>query len=271
MNTLKLMNLSVDIDNKQILKNINLEINRGDVVAILGPNGHGKSTLLKSIMKHFDTNITSGKIMIDDNDVTNFSTDQIARNGIYFASQHPVEIPGLKMIELLRNELEQKDEKVSIISLYKKIHKNMESLNLKPDLLDRSINDNFSGGERKKSEILQLQLINPDFIFLDEIDSGLDIDAVNTISDVLVNEKNFNKAIVFITHNEHLLYKLNPNKVILIMNGTIVQNGDLSLAKDINTFGYDKIAQKLNIEILNIENNNDFLKETVKKYKCHGK
>ena len=263
MNTLKLENFNVEIGSKKILNNINLEIKKGDVVAILGPNGHGKSTLLKSILKHYDTTISSGKIFIDNLDVTNSTTDEIAKNGIYYACQHPIEIPGLKTIELLRNELEIKNKKISIIDLYKNVNKNMENLSLKPEILERSINENFSGGERKKTEILQMQVINPDFIFLDEIDSGLDIDAVNSISNVLIEQKNNNKTIVFITHNEQLLNNLKPNKVILIMNGEIVKISDISLAHEINNYGYEKIAKKLDISISK-ENDDEFLKKTLK-------
>ncbi|MBU3830881.1 MAG: Fe-S cluster assembly ATPase SufC [Candidatus Ureaplasma intestinipullorum] len=270
MNTLKLENFNVEIGSKKILNNINLEIKKGDVVAILGPNGHGKSTLLKSILKHYDTTISSGKIFIDNLDVTNSTTDEIAKNGIYYACQHPIEIPGLKTIELLRNELEIKNKKISIIDLYKNVNKNMENLSLKPEILERSINENFSGGERKKTEILQMQVINPDFIFLDEIDSGLDIDAVNSISNVLIEQKNNNKTIVFITHNEQLLNNLKPNKVILIMNGEIVKISDISLAHEINNYGYEEIAKKLDISIFK-ENDDEFLKNTLKEYKCHGK
>lgn len=268
MNILKLDNLTVEIENKKILKNINLTIEKGDVVAILGPNGHGKSTLLKTIMKHFDINIKNGNIFIDNENINDYTTDKIANKGIYFASQHPIEIPGLKTIELLRNELENKNEKVSIIDLYKNVHKNMENLNLKPELLERSINENFSGGERKKTEILQLQIIDPDFILLDEIDSGLDIDAVNSISNVLLEQKNKKKAIIFITHNEHLLEKLNPNKVILIIDGTIVKMGDKNLANEINKNGYDEILKELKIDVRTDDN---FLKNTIKEHKCYGK
>ncbi len=270
MNNLKLENLTVEINGNTILKNINLTIKKGDVLAILGPNGHGKSTLLKSVLKHFDTKISAGNIFIDNTNVTSYSTDQIANCGIYFASQHPVEIPGLKTIELFRNELELKNQKVSIIDLYKSIYKKMQNLNLRQELLERSINENFSGGERKKSEILQLQIINPDFIFLDEIDSGLDIDAINTISNVLLTEKQENKAIVFVTHNEVLLNNLKPNKVILIMNGEIAKIGDFSLATEIFELGYEKISKKYNIKYE--EKTNDlFLKNSIKNYSCNGK
>ena len=270
MNIMKLENLSVEIAGNLILKNIDFTINKGDVIAILGPNGHGKSTLLKTILKHFDTNIISGSIYIDDIDVTDATTDVIANYGVYFASQHPIEIPGLKTIELLRNELEIKSKKISIIDLYKSVNKKMDNLNLKQELLERSINENFSGGERKKTEILQLQIIDPDFIFLDEIDSGLDIDAINNISKVLLSEKEQNKAIIFITHNETLLNCLKPNKVVVIMDGKIIKTGDINLANEIFKFGYEQIAKEYDIDLSKNEDIK-FLKNTIKEHKCNGK
>ena len=167
----------------------------------MGPNGHGKSTLLKSIMKHYDTTISQGEIKLDGEIINDLTTDEIARKGIYFAMQYPVEIPGLGMLELLRNEASKDENKVSVIELYKIVSKKLKDLNMNPDLLNRNINENFSGGERKKNEILQMQVINPKYIMLDEIDSGLDIDAIDTINQVLSQEKANNKTIIYISHN----------------------------------------------------------------------
>ncbi len=268
MNNIKIKDLNIKIDKKLILKNINLEINKNDIVAILGPNGHGKSTLLKSIMMHYSTEIASGQILIDDLCINNLSTDQITNKGICYISQHPVEIPGLKTIELLRNivQIQNQDKKISMIDLYKNINDKMTKLNLKSDLLNRYINENFSGGERKKSEILQMELMDSDFIMLDEIDSGLDVDAINTISKVLVDMKNKNKSIIFISHNKELIEALKPNKVILILNGSIHKIGDYNLAVEINNNGY----KNLNIN-LNNDTDDEFLKSKTKQYYCNGK
>lgn len=272
--SLKLINLGVEINQKQILKHINLVINDGDVVAIMGPNGHGKSTLLKSIMKHYDTIINNGQIELDGIIINDLTTDEIARKGVYFAMQYPVEIPGLGMLELLRNEASKNENKISIIELYKILNKKLKDLNMNPDLLNRNINENFSGGERKKNEILQMQVINPKYILLDEIDSGLDIDAINTINNVLYKEKSNNKTIIYISHDDKLHNILKPNKVALIINGEIVEIGDYKLAQEINKIGYYSYAQKKGYKIndeQNKENNNNDLKSTNKGFSCNGK
>lgn len=272
--SLKLINLGVEINHKPILKNINLEINDGDVVAIMGPNGHGKSTLLKSIMKHYDTTISQGEIKLDEEIINDLTTDEIARKGIYFAMQYPVEIPGLGMLELLRNEASKGENKVSVIELYKIVSKKLKDLNMNPDLLNRNINENFSGGERKKNEILQMQVINPKYIMLDEIDSGLDIDAIDTINQVLSQEKADNKTIIYISHDNKLHSILKPNKVVLIINGEIVEIGDYTLAQEINKIGYQNYAKSKGYKINEdqIENDDNFdLKATNKGFSCNGK
>lgn len=274
MNQLKLEDLSVKIEEETILSNINLEINKGDTVLIVGPNGHGKSTLLKSVLKHYDTEISGGKIIIDNEVVNELSTDEIAQKGIYLASQYPVEIPGLNMLDLIRTEINQ-DQRVSMTSLYQILNKKMKSLKMNNDLLKRSINENFSGGERKKNEILQMEIINPDFIFLDEIDSGLDVDAIHSISESLINQQKQNKAIVYISHNDKLLLNLIPNKVVVMMNGTIVKTGNFELAKQINQNGYEWLAKELGIELkINNEESFDFddtLSQTLKGFSCGTK
>lgn len=273
MQKLKLDNLSVTINNETILEDINLEINAGETVLIVGPNGHGKSTLLKAILKHYDTTISNGKIYIDNEDVTDLETDQIAQKGIYLASQHPVEIPGLNMLDLIRTEADQ-ENKISVMKLYQILNQKMKDLKMNNELLKRSINENFSGGERKKNEILQMEIINPDFIFLDEIDSGLDVDALQVISQALLKQKEQKKAIVYISHNNKLLETLIPDKVVLLINGKIAKIGDKSLADQINAEGYEKIAKALNIKLKNTENKDlmfskeDDLAATLKGFTC---
>ncbi len=267
---IKLKNLEISIENNLILDDINLEINKGDVVLILGPNGHGKSTILKSIMRHYDTKISAGEIIIDDEIINDFTPDMIANKfHVYFAVQNPVEIPGLSMIELLRNETSKSGEKISTIELFKIVNNKMQNLQLSSELLSRSINSNFSGGEKKKSEIIQMEIINPDIILLDEIDSGLDVDAIDIIGESLKKQKELGKTIVFISHNERLLNKINPNKVVIIFNGKVIEIGDIELAKHINKIGYKNYAKEKNID-LEISSD-DFLKDTNKGYSCNGK
>lgn len=277
MQKITLKNLQVEVAGHLILENINLEMHRGDVVLILGPNGHGKSTLLKTLMHHYDTKIVGGDIFIDEDNATNWETDEVARAGMYLASQYPVEIPGVSLLELIRTELQHNDQKVSVLKLYQMLNQKMKDLNMSQDLLNRSVNENFSGGERKKNEILQMQVLNPDFILLDEIDSGLDVDAVTLISNALQKERELNKAIIYVSHNDKLLANLVPNKVVLIMNGKIVQIGDYSLAQEVNSLGYDGYAKKHGL-VLKTEDsadalleNADMLKDTLKGYSCGGK
>lgn len=268
---IQIKNLSVKIDNKTILHDLNLEINDQDVVLLIGPNGHGKSTLLKTIMRHYSTNIVTGSILINNHKINDIDTDKIAKMGVYLVPQYPIEIPGLQLMELLRNEASNtKDKHISVIELYKEVDNKIKSLNLQQDLLKRSVNENFSGGERKKTEILQMQIINPKYIMLDEIDSGLDIDAINTINEILISEKNKGKTIIFISHDEKMLDALKPNKVVLIINGKIIEIGGLELAKKINEIGYKEYALSKGIDI-DLNNSDDFLKSTNKGFNCGSK
>lgn len=276
MNSLSLKNLKISIENQEILKNINLTINKGETVLIVGPNGHGKSTLLKAIMNHYDTQITNGEILIDNVNVNDLDTSERAKMGLYLASQYPIEIPGVNMLEFLRAMLSSynNDQKVEILDLYTKINKNIKKLKMNPDLLSRNLNENFSGGERKKNEILQCLILNPDFILLDEIDSGLDIDSLNIISENL-KEMQHDKTIVYISHNNKLFNDIVPDKVVLIVNGQIVTIGDKELAYRIDREGYGWIEKEYNISIIkdnktkDVFDNDDFLNE-MKGFSCNG-
>lgn len=259
MHNLKIQNLNVSINNNKILKNINLSINKGESMVLLGPNGHGKSTLFKTLLKHYSINIDSGDILIDNESIINLTTDEIVNKGIYLSSQNPVEIPGLKTFDLLRTIL-SKNGQISVLKIYQLINKNLAKLALDQSILDRNINENFSGGERKKIEILILMLMDSDFIFLDEIDSGLDADAINVIGNILLELQNQGKSIIFISHNEKLIDILNPTKAILLYNGEIIKSDNIELAHYINKHGYKKILNELNIDSETL--NNDELKNT---------
>ncbi|GAA5414680.1 Fe-S cluster assembly ATPase SufC [Ureaplasma ceti] len=271
MKKLEIKQLNVEIENRLILHDLNLTINKGETVLILGPNGHGKSTLLKTIMHHYSTKITGGHIYFDEHNTNEWTTDKIANYGVYLSNQYPIDIPGVNMLELIRTEIQKNDEKVSVLKLYKELNKRMNKLNMSEELLKRSINENFSGGERKKSEILQMQVLNPDFILLDEIDSGLDVDAVNVIADALIEEKKNGKAILYISHNDKLLSELVPDKVIVLINGTIKEVGGAELADEINSIGYLEYAKKKGWDIAKDKSDDDFLKGTLSGYACSGK
>ncbi len=276
MNSLSLKNLSVFIANKPILKDINLTINKGETVLIVGPNGHGKSTLLKAIMNHYDIEIKEGEILIDEQNVNNLDTSQRAKHGLYLASQFPVEIPGVNMLEFLRAMLASHyDTKIDVVQLYGMVHKHLKELQMSPDLLKRNLNENFSGGERKKNEILQCLILNPDFVLLDEIDSNLDVDSLNVIAKSL-KQMQHDKAIVYISHNNKLFNEIVPDKVVLMVNGQIVTVGDKDLAIRIDKEGYGWIEQEYGIQIMdNLDqddpfDNSDILSE-LKGFSCNGK
>ncbi|AJQ45432.1 hypothetical protein JM47_02500 [Ureaplasma diversum] len=251
MEKLTIKNLDVQIEGKLILKNFNLEINTNEVVAIMGPNGHGKSTLFKVIMNHYLTEVINGDILVDDQSILGLETNEIANKGIYLANQHPIEIHGLGMLDFLRTIVATKREQktVNVFDLYQELSEHMKSLALDPALLKRSLNDGFSGGERKKNEILQMLALDPDFILLDEIDSGLDIDALNAIANVLLKIKD-KKAIVYVSHNNRLFKILKPTKVVMIINGQIAQVGGYELAEKIQNQGYKWVEQELGIKVI---------------------
>lgn len=237
---LKIKDLSVSINTREILKNINLDINDDEIVAIVGPNGHGKSTILKTIFNHHLTKKTNGTILYKDIDITNLSPDIISKLGIFFAQQMSEEIDGVKMLDFLKAIANSHREKpIPINELFKTNEINLKALNLNRDILNRSVNQGFSGGEKKKSEILQMLLINPDLLILDEIDSGLDVDSLNLIIDSINNWfSQGSKSIILVSHNEKIFNKIKPNKVVVILNGEIKLVGDSSIIDRINSEGY---------------------------------
>lgn len=250
---LKLEKLFININNTDILFDINISINNGDIVAILGPNGHGKSTLLKSIMGHYTTQIKSGKILFNNLLLNEMLVNERADNGIFLANQNPIEIPGISNLDFYKSIINTRNKKINIGELFKLINKNLERVGLKEEVLKRSINDGFSGGEKKKNEIMQMLLLEPKLIMLDEIDSGLDIDSINNITKIIKEEFNEEKILMYITHNDNFILNLKPNKVILIANGKIIKIGDYELAKEIYKVGYDKYLKNNNIIISNKE------------------
>lgn len=239
MTKLTIKDLHVSIHGKKILKGINLEISQNEVVGFLGPNGHGKSTLLKAIMHHYTTKITKGSILIDDTDTKDLTTDEIARLGIMFAPQHSEEIYGVSMIDFLKSVLNAKyQRKLKLNEYFPVFEKNLKDMQLDRSYLTRYVNFGFSGGEKKKCEILQMKIIDPDFVLLDEIDSGLDIDSLKTVVNQINMWKNAQKALLVVSHHENLFREIIPDKIYVILDGKIVKAGGVELYEKIIKEGY---------------------------------
>lgn len=252
MSTLEIIDLHVSIEDKQILKGVNLVMNTGEIHAIMGPNGTGKSTLSQAIMGHPSYTITQGQILLDGEDVTEMEVDERARAGLFLAMQYPSEITGITNAEFMRaaiNARRPEDDKISVMNFIKKLDEKMEILNMPEEMAERYLNEGFSGGEKKRNEILQLMMIEPKFAILDEIDSGLDIDALKVVSKGVNLMSGPDFGVLIITHYQRLLNYVQPTFVHVMMDGRIVKSGDASLAKRLEAEGYRGIRDELGLDI----------------------
>jgi len=223
---LSIKNLKVNVEGTLLLKDINLEATKGDVVAIIGPNGAGKSSFLKTIMHHYAFEVKEGNIKFDDKELTKLSTDEIAKLGFFYLAQSPQELEGVKLIDLYKIIANTySDKKVDPFSLHMLVTPKFKELNLDLDLLKRSNNVNFSGGQKKKNELVQMFLTKNNVLLLDEVDSGCDIDSLKIIARE-INKIKKDKIVILITHQEQLLEQIQPTKFITIANHTIVDSGD---------------------------------------------
>ena len=240
MHTLKIENLTVSVENKTILKDFNIEIKSGEIHAIMGPNGTGKSTLSKVIMGDTNYKIEKGNIYFDEKKINNLPTNERANLGIFLGYQMPPEVEGVSNSDFLRTALHNKQENFKLYDFIKKINQTVETLKMDKKMIHRGINEGFSGGERKKNEILQMYMLEPNTIILDEIDSGLDVDSLKIVGEnIMKYYEEKQPSILVITHYQRLLDYIKPNYVHIMKNGKIVKNGDESLVKIIEENGYD--------------------------------
>ena len=240
---IKIKKLKVSVEEKDILKGINLEIPKGEVHAIMGRNGSGKSTLANALAGNEKFEVKSGSIYMNDVDITEMSAENRALSGIFVCFQYPVAIPGVSMAYFLRAAINahfehQGKEEMDAVEFLNQSKKILNELNLDDSFLKRSINDGFSGGEKKKSEILQLLSLNPKFAILDETDSGLDIDALKTVADGVNKFNSKDNSTLIITHYERLLEYIKPDVVHVMIDGKIKKSGDMSLAQEVEKKGY---------------------------------
>lgn len=246
MKVLEIKNIHVNVEGKEILKGINLDIFQGKVHVIMGPNGAGKSTLTNTIMGHPKYQITNGTISFKGKVINDLKADERARCGIFMSFQNPEEVPGVTVSNFIRAaRMAITGEKEGIIDFQEKLKEKMAGLRMSDIYADRYLNVGFSGGEKKKTEILQMAMLNPSLVMLDETDSGLDIDAVRIVSENIEKFRNENKSIIIITHHREILSRINPDFVHVLIDGNIVKTADASLIKKIQQEGYSWIKQEV--------------------------
>ena len=250
METLRIENLHVSVEGKDILKGVNLIVNEGETIALLGPNGHGKSTLFNAIMGHPRYQVTEGSIFFNEKDILKMTTDERSREGLFLALQNPSEVPGVMNSDFLRAAVNSHREKpISTYNFYKELDSATKEVKIPFDLATRSLNEGFSGGEKKRNEILQMILLNPKICMLDEIDSGLDVDAMQIVADVINKEQAKGRGFLVISHYARLFDLIQPTKAVVVINGKIVLVGGPELIKRIDQHGYEFIKTELGIEI----------------------
>ncbi|CEI81431.1 ABC transporter ATP-binding protein [Oceanobacillus oncorhynchi subsp. incaldanensis] len=248
---LEVKNLHVSIEDKEILKGVDLTIKGGEFHAVMGPNGTGKSTLASAIMGHPKYEITEGSITLDGEDVLEMEVDERARAGLFLAMQYPSEISGVTTSDFLRSAINAKREEgdeIPLMKFIKKLDKDLDYLDIDQNMATRYLNEGFSGGEKKRNEILQLMQLEPNIAILDEIDSGLDIDALKVVSKGINQMRSDNFGCLIITHYQRLLNYITPDFVHVMMQGRVVKSGGPELAKRLEAEGYEWIKEELGIE-----------------------
>ena len=245
--TLEIKDLHVSIEDKEILKGVNLTVNTGEVHAIMGPNGTGKSTLSSAIMGHPSYEVTQGEVLLDGVNILELDVDERAKAGLFLAMQYPSEITGVTNADFMRSAINAKREEgqeINLMQFIKKLDKQMDFLDIDKDMAQRYLNEGFSGGEKKRNEILQLMMLEPKFAILDEIDSGLDIDALKVVSKGINEMRGEDFGALMITHYQRLLNYITPDKVHVMYGGKVVKSGGPELAKRLEEEGYEWVKEE---------------------------
>ncbi|SRC59582.1 Fe-S cluster assembly ATPase SufC [Staphylococcus aureus] len=245
--TLEIKDLHVSIEDKEILKGVNLTINTDEIHAIMGPNGTGKSTLSSAIMGHPSYEVTKGEVLLDGVNILELEVGERAKAGLFLAMQYPSEITGVTNADFMRSAINAKREEgqeINLMQFIKKLDKNMDFLDIDKDMAQRYLNEGFSGGEKKRNEILQLMMLEPKFAILDEIDSGLDIDALKVVSKGINQMRGENFGALMITHYQRLLNYITPDKVHVMYAGKVVKSGGPELAKHLEEEGYEWVKEE---------------------------
>jgi Fe-S cluster assembly ATP-binding protein len=257
MSELVIKNLKVSIENKEILKGVNLTVKQGEVHAIMGPNGTGKSTLAYTLMGHPAYHVTDGKVTFKDRDLLEMPTDERSRAGLFLAFQYPVSIPGVTMANFLRTALNARrksenpeDKGISIPEFRKLLLEKMKLFKVDPAFAGRYLNEGFSGGEKKRAEVLQMAVLQPEIAILDETDSGLDIDALKIVSEGVNILKEQNVGVLLITHYQRMLNYIKPDYVHIMLGGAIVESGGAELAMHLEEHGYDWVREKYETSVI---------------------
>lgn len=248
MSQLEIKNLNAGIAGQPILKDFSLTVPKGEVHALMGPNGTGKSTLAKVLAGHEDYEVESGSVLMDGEEILGKEPDEVARDGLFLAFQYPLEIPGVSIANFIRAALQARqddDEKFDAPAYYRKLYEKMNVLQIDKKFSSRSVNEGFSGGEKKRCEILQMSMLEPSYCVMDETDSGLDIDALKIVANGVNLMRGPDRGILVITHYQRLLDYIVPDKVHVMYDGRIVHSGEKELAIELEEKGYDWVRDEL--------------------------